>query len=177
MEKSEIKAMAKVAIILAAITSASALIVSAVNLFTGARIATNRLNKEKQGLEAVFEGADIDKKAFEINQGSLKKYWTVVTKDGEAARIYSASGKNGYGAVSILIGLYSDFTLGRMEILENTETYGATLNKEYIAPYQYAETPEDRAFALDDVTCGATYGAKLIKGMVNEAIAHYKEAM
>ncbi len=169
------KKMVKVALTLALIASGAALIVSSLNLFTAPRIEANRLAKEKSGLEAIFAKAEIGESS-NIDKGSLKKYWPVVLEDGESARIYSASGKNGYGAVSILIGVYSDFTLGRMEILENTETYGPTLQKGYVAPYQYADNAEDRAIALEDVSCGATYGAKLIKGMVLEAVAHYKEA-
>ena len=167
----------KVALILASIGGVSAITVSAVNLFTAPKIEANRKEKEKKALNEIFPSAEVGE-AVEIKENaytSLLKYWPVQIGD-EDARIYSCSGKNGYGAVSLLIGVYGDYSLGRMSIIDNTETYGQTLNQNYIAPYQYYEDAESRQTALDHVVCGATYGAKLIKGMVEQAVAHYKEA-
>ncbi|MCR5492035.1 MAG: hypothetical protein K6F32_07910 [Bacilli bacterium] len=171
----DVKKALKIGLILASIGGVSALVVSSVNLFTAPMIAKNKAEKEASALKEIFPDATKVEEAVELKSGSLLKYWPV-SLPNEEARIYSCSGKNGYGAVSLLIGVYSDFSLGRMSIIENTETYGSTLNQNYIAPYQYYETAEQREAALNNVTCGATYGAKLIKGMVLEAVAHYKEA-
>lgn len=178
----EVKKALKIGLILASIGGVSALVVSSVNLFTSPLVLKNKTEKEAKARAKIFPEADaaavesaVAVDLTEEKYGTLKRYWPIPLDEGEA-RIYSCSGKNGYGAVSLLIGVYPDFSLGRMSIIENTETYGPTLNQNYIAPYQYYEDGASRQAALDDVTCGATFGAKLIKSMVEQAVSHFKEA-
>ena len=168
----------KTGAILASIAGVSSLLIASLNLLTGPRISENKANKEMSGLTIVFPDAKVGEGVEEglDDFSTLKKYWPVELGDGGNARIYSASDKNGYGAVSLLIGIYDNFALGNMVILENTETYGQTLRQNYIAIYEAATTPEERETALNNVSCGATYGAKLIKGMANQAVAHYRES-
>ena len=45
----------------------------------------------------------------------------------------------------------------------NEQTYASTLVDNYLVPLNNGSRD------LDDVTCGATYGAKLVRDMVNEA--------
>ncbi len=171
----EWKHAAKVAAILGGITAVAALGIGAVNLLTAPIIAQNKKAKEEKSVKLVFANAEI-LETVELKEKYLNKYWEVAlpaTEKTPDGRIYSCTGTNGYGTVSLLIGIYGDYSLGNMVILENTESYGSTLEEKYIEPYQSAQ---DKEAALNQVKCGATFGAKMIKAMVEASVAHYKEA-
>lgn len=162
----------KITLVLTAIASSAALLICGANAITAETIASNKIKKEKEGLAKVFgEGAIFGEAVSIDNDSHLTKYWPVAI-GFEEARVYAASGSNSYGDISLLIGIYSDYSLGEMAILENTESYGALLEEKYIDAYK---TAEDKEGALDSVKCGATYGATLIRNMVKEAVEHYKE--
>ena len=72
----------------------------------------------------------------------------------------------------MLVGISSEFKLGRMSFLDLNQSYAQTLKDNYITPYMNSSNKE---VALDNVSCGATFGAKLIQEMVLEAVANYKE--
>nr|MCR5693046.1 hypothetical protein [Bacilli bacterium] len=52
----------------------------------------------------------------------------------------------------------------------NTESYGPTLEDNYINKYNNGYLTD-----LADVSCGATYGAKTVKEQCDEAVAHWTE--
>ena len=167
--KIPLKRTAIVAAFLAGLCSCMAAVIAGVDLATRQTIAQNRIDKENKGLAKIFgpgefgEAIVLEESEFPL----LKKYWTV---EG-IGRIYSASGKNSYGDVSLLVGVYEDYSLGNIAVLENTESYGATLEEGYLEPYADAE---DKEKAVEDVSCGATYGAKLCREMIRQSQAHYK---
>lgn len=160
---------------LAGLCGVLALGIAGVDLLTRDTIAKNKLEKEQAGLKTIFGAEAKIGEAVELNEAkypSLKKYWTVdIPNEGEG-RIYSASSRNGYGDVSLLIGVYADFSLGNISVLENTESYAQTLNDNYLEPYMSAE---DKEKAAEEVKCGATFGAKMCRDMMKEASAHFRE--
>lgn len=156
---------------LAGLCGVLALAIAGVDLLTKDIIKANKLEKERSGLKRVFPSGEVDGEAVEVHQGKLEKYWTVKESGSELGRIYSAFGKNSYGQVSLLIGVYSDFSLGNIVVLENTESYGQTLEEGYLDPYNAAE---DKSAAVLSVSCGATYGATLCRDMILEAASHYQ---
>ena len=155
---------------LAGLCGVLALAIAGGDLLTRETIAKNKAAKEESGLKKVFPGA-VAENPTEINEGYLQKYWTVKNDEGILGRVYSTFGKNAYGNVGLLVGVYSDFTLGNIVTLENTESYGTTLEDGYLDPYAKAE---DKEAVVDQVTCGATYGAKLCRDMIRAAQNHYK---
>lgn len=144
------------------------------NMLTRDRIAANKIAKENAGLTKAFalEGAAFSQANEIEGNGHLKKYWTVSLEEEEIGRVYSASGSNAYGDVSLLIALDHQYALYGVVVLENTESYGQTLEEKYLEPLASAE---DKESAVDAVNCGATYGAKLCRDMINEAKVHYRE--
>lgn len=171
MEKVNLKHAFLVAGILSAIAGGSALLISGVNLLTGPAIAKNASLTEQQALTRVFGDNAVFGEPVEVNKGSILKYWPA-TDGNKEGRVYSLSGSNSYGTVSLSVGIYSDYSLGNMIISENTESYGQTLEDNYVGVYQHVS---DKEGALEATKCGATFGAELIRGMVEEARAHYKE--
>lgn len=155
------------------ISGISATLIGVVNMFASNVISSNNEKKEKEALKEVFPLENIGK-GVEVNDDLyIKKYWTVSGEN--EGRAYKCEGKNGYGSISLLIGIYSDFSLGRLSITNLEQSYGQTLKDNYISIYGEASNGSERETALENVNCGATYGATLIKNMVKQAQNHYKE--
>ena len=144
--------------------------IAGVDLLTKDVIAKNKLQKEAAGLKKVFPEGEAGE-AVALNDGYLEKYWTVTSSGQEVGRVYGTFGKNAYGNVALLVGIYADFSLGNVVTLENTESYGATLEEGYLEPYAAAA---DKEKAVEAVSCGATYGAKLCRDMILAAKNHYQ---
>lgn len=165
-------------LVLASIGAASAGLLSVVNLFTAGPIAANEEKAVQRALSDVFSEEGV---AFEETEGFEKKayqgtYFTIdlenlwsASKDGsEIGVVYQAYGKNSYGDVRALIGIV-DGAISRISFVSNSESYGQTLEDEYLA-----KVNKD-GFDVADIKCGATYGAKLVQDMGNGALADYKE--
>ena len=162
----------KVGGFLAGLCAVLALAIAGADLLTKDIILRNKLEKESQGLRKIFGSSADYGEAKEVNEGYIQKYWTVTESDASLGRVYSVKGKNAYGDVALLVGIDTSFRLGEMVTIENTESYGQTLEDNYLAPYAEASDKEE---ALSRVSCGATYGAKLCRDMVLAALEHYKE--
>ena len=68
-----------------------------------------------------------------------------------------------YGKISLLVGFDRYKVFKGTYTLVNEQTYASTLVDNYLVPLNGGDKE------LDDVTCGATYGAKLVRDMVKEA--------
>ena len=159
---------------LAGLCGVLALAIAGTDLLTRDTIARNKLEKEQNGLRKIFGGDANYGEATPLEDAehpTLVKYWTVQENEKTLGRVYSAKGKNAYGEVALLIGVYSDFTLGNIVAIENTESYGQTLEDGYLLPYSQSN---DKESAVEKVNCGATYGAKLCREMILAAKSHYQ---
>lgn len=164
--KDTIKKYIKVSLTLGIIAGGSALLIGLTNAITKDKIILNSQEKENNGLKNVF--ADVEDETFaevelEKDYTYIEKIFTVNVDNKQYGTIYKTSGKNAYGNISLLLGfnLSNEFT--NMVVLENTETYGSTLEENYI------DKVNSKQIEIEDVSCGATFGAKLIKNMVDEA--------
>ena len=155
---------------LCAIGAAAALIIAGTHLITKDRIEQNEIEKQEKALKEVFDNADSfsDKKdEFVIsNHSYLQNYYIAYSQKVEIGYVYLVDGKNAYGEISLMVGI-TDAGIGQISIITNTQTYGTTLEENYITPYQNGTS------SLDDVSCGATYGAKLIQSMTKQANEDY----
>lgn len=136
--------------------------------------------EEKQSKAAEDENGtyltDISKKikyvtkVWTAKKTSSGKPESVTDKDttvGYVARVY---GKNGYGALDLLVGINAkDFGLSKVCIIEDSMSYKNKLEPGYIDPYNNAKDGKDKQTALANVKCGATIAATLMKNAVEEA--------
>lgn len=157
-----------VSLTLGLIAGCSALLIGLTNLVTADRIAYNKNKAEIEGLKQVFEDETLNITADESFDSTsyefvLKKWNVTTAEDQFFGTIYKTSGKNDYGLITLLLGFTSDNTFSNMVVLENTETYGSTLQENYIDKVNNGEID------YTEVTCGATYGAKTIQSMIDEA--------
>ena len=158
--------------VLGLLSGAMAILIVGADFLTRDTIARNAKEKERQGLVAIF-GADAEYGEAMKIEGSkyIQKYWTVTLHEVELGRVYRGTGRNGYGEVSLLYGIDKMNGLGRVVTLANTESYGTVLKENYLDPLNAGS---DKDAALNEVTCGATYGAKLCRDIILEGIEHYK---
>ena len=69
-----------------------------------------------------------------------------------------------YGKISLIAGFDAiSHNFKSIYLIKNEQTYASTLVENYVNPLNNEEKK------LDEVNCGATYGAKLIRDMVNDA--------
>jgi len=167
------KYVLKVTLTLTLVTGAAALVLGGVNALTAPKIEQNAKDALTKKLKVPFgNDVDIDSEHPIDLSGKITNYVKAAypaTQNGTSVgTLFQTSGTNAYGSVTLLIGVYSDGSLTPMSILEDTETYKAKLEPNYVDVYNAAKK-EDREQALEKVQCGATFGARLIRDMVKEA--------
>ena len=169
---SNVKKYVLTAVTLGLIAMASGLLIGATNLITAEKIEKNNQLKIEEGIYDVF---NIDTKhdaAFYLDYGPVSGYNYIkhayevhcaapgASKYGYA---FLAEGSNMYGKLSVIIGINGYFELSGVSIITNEQTYASTLVENYVDPLN------EGTREYIDVKCGATYGATLIKDMIEEA--------
>lgn len=159
-------------ITLGAIAAVSAGLIGLTNMLTRNQIAVNAKNKINAGISEIFgKSASISEELTNSEAGLLENYSYVeyvytVQDDSEKDLGYAfrTTGYNMYGKVSLIVGFgKEEHSFLGLSIVVNEQTYASTLVEKYIDPLNDGDRD------LDDVSCGATYGAKLVRDMVNEA--------
>ena len=184
----------KIASILGGIALVCALLIALVNMLTSNTIAANNAKKELETIQAIF--ADYDEEKSEVlsaNNPLIEKKIKASNSKGEVlGYLYTVSGKNAYGSISLMVAIVDD-SVYQVEFLENNQSFASTV-------YSYLKTtyPSSSDTAVHvgaykttdvsigsltkenvenvDVSCGATYGATLIKNLVLSALNDGREA-
>ncbi len=156
------------AVTLGLIGAASAAIIGVTNLVTKNQIKENEENKINQGIAEIF-GQNSTILTTESIEG--EKYtntvYTVKSNNEETTQYaFRTDGSNMYGKISLLVGFNSNNEFKGISVIVDEQTYASTLENNYITPLKETENKDEK---LEDVSCGATYGAKLIRDMVNDA--------
>ena len=161
-------------ITLGIIGAASAGLIGVTNLITKEQIKKNEKNKISQGIAAIFGENSSISDEYEVKDFKYTNYaYEISTPDNASDYALRTTGSNMYGKISLIVGVRSMPVEGSgigfesvfvgIYVISNEQTYASTLEENYIDPLN------DGDVNLDDVSCGATYGAKLIRDMVNEA--------
>lgn len=153
-------------ITLGAIAAASALLIGASNMLTKDKIAQNEQNKIHSGIASIFGDSAEILKENNIENDSYKYVnycYQISSGEKEVGIAYRTTGSNMYGKISLLIGYNLENEFVSLSIITNEQTYASTLKDNYIDLLNKGERE------LDDVSCGATYGAKLVRDMIKEA--------
>ena len=155
---------------LGAIAAVSAGLIGLTNLLTRDQIAANATKKINSGISEIFgKNASISQELAYKDSGLTGDYKYIeyvysVSDDTnqDLGYAFKTTGSNMYGKISLIIGFGgNDHSFLGLSIVVNEQTYASTLVDKYINPLN------DGTRELDDVTCGATYGAKLVKEMVD----------
>ena len=178
---SNIKKYLVTAVVLGSIAMASGLLIGATNLVTRRPIADYEKNQINKGIKEVFNGYenihysnDQDIETDKTNQYVTHIYYVydgVNEKDSDNAFVGYAlktEGSNSYGKIALIIGFNGSAVYENISVIKNEQSFASTLNKKYINKVKIGERE------VEDVSCGATYGAKLIRDMVNNAEDYIK---
>ena len=154
---------------LGVIAAASAGLIGLANLITKKQIEKNEKERINKGIAAIF-----GKNATILDDFDIKEYkytnhaYEIENKDVETdCWAFRTTGSNMYGKISMIVGFMQDeaqeYSFAGLYLVLDEQTYASTLEDEYIKPLNNGDV------YLDDVSCGATYGAKLVRDMVYEA--------
>ena len=153
---------------LGAIAAASAALIGLANLITKGQIAKNEKNKIKVGIVEIYGKNATISSELSLDEENYQYVETLYdVKDNEEKQLgyaFRTTGSNMYGKISMIVGFNeSDHGFIGIYVTVNEQTYASTLEDNYIVPLNGGERD------VEDVSCGATYGAKLIRDMINEA--------
>ena len=179
-------------------------------MLTKDTIKENEENKKTDTIEAIYSDYSADKS--ESKEGKALKALNkdaydscieerIIAKDKEGnilGYLYTVSGSNSYGNISLMVALseeQGDVYVVQVEFLENTQSFGSTVNSWLKSKFVSKGTEvheggwydkEDAKVSpmsyttlesLDDdfVKCGATFGATLCRELITAACKFEKE--
>jgi len=157
-------------VILGSIAAVAAGAIALTNLVTEAKINENDQIKLVSGIKDIFgSDASIDpNNDIKVDgQNYIVCYYKVTNDKNEfLGYAFRSEGSNMYGKIALISGFDAlTHSFKSLSLINNEQTYASTLVDNYVTPLQ----SNDRD--LEDVSCGATYGAKLVRDMINEAKA------
>lgn len=173
---SNMKKYLMTAVVLGSIAMASGLLIGATNLVTSGPIAEYEKNQINSGIKAIF--SDCENLYYsndeDVEIGKDNPYVTHIyyLYDGTNENDYDnafvgfalkTEGSNSYGKIALIIGFDASANYESISVIKNEQSFASTLNKKYISKVK----TKDRE--IDDVSCGATYGAKLVRDMIKNA--------
>ena len=172
-----------IASILGSICLICALLIALIDIATKNKIEQNTRETELATIKEIFaDYDDANSKELEANGSINKKIKAYDKNNNELGYLYNVSGKNAYGSISLMIAVVDD-KLYQVEILENTQSFASTVYSYFkttypsstdtavhVGAYSSNDVVIGSLTASDveniDVSCGATYGAKLIRDLV-----------
>ena len=155
-------------VILGSIAAVSAGLIALTNLITEKKIAQNEQNSIVMGIKKIFGDSALIKSEQDLDghEYTVHLYEVENTKNEFLGYAFKGEGSNMYGKISLISGfdaLSHDFV--SIYLISNEQSYASTLVENYVTPLN------SHSRDLENVSCGATYGAKLVRDIVNEASA------
>ena len=181
--------------ILGAIALVCAVLIALMNMLTNPIIKKNNENKISETYTKIYSDYYSNEKVVftKDDKSYIKGKVKALDKDGNVlGYIYTTSGKNAYGEVSLMIGI-TDGNVVDVEFLTNTESFASTVSSHVkgnypssidsvieVNPYGSLDTIDIGYLSINeieaiDIKCGATFGATLVKSMVLAALTEAKE--
>ena len=159
------------AVTLGVIAMTSGLLIGATNLITADRIAENEVKKINASFVEIYgEGTTgTENESFDFNNYTyLKTQYEIFDGNGEnIGMAYRTLGSNAYGKVSLIVGFVNGsgfrYVYYGISVVINEQSFATTLEENYFVPVKNNERE------IEDVKCGATYGATLVRDMIKEA--------
>jgi len=168
---SNIKKYILTSITLGLIAASGALLIAGANMITRDRIAENEQKSINKGIVTIY-GEHSVADEHDLAEGQEYTYITQCYKvrfeedvDSFKGYAFRTDGSNNYGKISLIIGFDGNQSYVGLSVIANEQSFASTLKKGYL------DQIKDGSQTIDDVSvsCGATYGAKLVRAMVEEA--------
>lgn len=151
------------------IAAGGALLIAGTNVLTRDAIKANETKAINSGLASIY-----DNDALKTSEATLDKdfeyvinaYYEVKDEaDAPLGYAFKTEGSNSYGKISLIVGFNNNYVYQGVAVVKNEQSFASTLNKKYLNPL----VKEHKSVDEVDVSCGATYGAKLVRSMVTSA--------
>ena len=159
------------AVTLGLIAAGGALLIAGANALTRNTIEANKIKTINKGLTNIY-GIESLKSDFATLPEDQKfdyvinEYYVVKDEtDTPLGYAFKTEGSNSYGKISLIVGFNADYIYKGVAVVENGQSFASTLNKKYLNPL----VKEGKTIDEVDVSCGGTYGAKLVRSMVTSA--------
>ena len=175
---SNMKKYLMTSVVLGSIATASGLLIAGTNLITRDRIKANEQETINMGLAKIYDIDDVknlNSSMAELPEEQkfdyvLSSYYEVKNANNEPlGYAFKTKGSNSYGSISLIVGFNANYIYQGVSVVENGQSFASTLQKNYLNPL----IKEHKSLNEVDVSCGATFGAKLTRDMINDA---YKAA-
>ena len=168
---SNVKKYILTAVTLGLIAASGALLIAGTNMITRDTIAENEQKSINNGIVTIYgEGSIAEDYALDesSNYTYITKCYKVRFEDDVNSfqgYAFRTDGSNNYGKISLIIGFGNNQSYVGLSVIANEQSFASTLKKGYL------DQIKDGSQTIDDVSvsCGATYGAKLVRAMVEEA--------
>lgn len=187
------KKYVKVSLILGGITFVCAVLIALMNLLTAKIIDNNEKKLIQNTYTSIYDNYSYNEvREFNDSTGYIKQKVEAFDKDGNSLGfIYQVYGKNSYGTISLMVGI-TNLEVVDVEFLINTESFASTVNSHLkenypssnekvilISPYEKESFNDIDPLTKEDISnidtaCGATYGATLVKSLVEAALNEAK---
>ena len=158
------------AVTLGLIAAGGALLIAGTNMITRDRIAENEQKSINNGISTIYGQDFYSDNDYDVDNYIYVKHVYVIHNSYVSANIpagyaFRTTGSNNYGKISLIIGFDRECIYKGLSIVTNEQSFASTLKKGYL------DEIKDGSKSVKDVSvsCGATFGAKLVRDMVNEA--------
>lgn len=155
-----------IAFTLMLVSALSGALIVCLNMVTEPIIAENEVKSEEQKLQQVYQNATF--KQIEYEDDTIKAIYQAFGDEKYLGRVYKVTGKNAYGAITLLVGINLNGTIENVVFMENGESFASTVTDHTNSSYHSGMDSADVNNV--DTKCGATYGAKLVKELIQKAL-------
>lgn len=153
------------------IAATSGALIGVTNLITNQKIKENEIARINTGIRKIFgestkvsAESDIQQSPFGGSWQYLNYVYTVSDNtDSVIGYAFKTSGSNNFGKITMLVGFTVNKVYKSVYMISDEQTFASTLEDEYIAYINQGD------YESVDVHCGATYGATLVRNMIEEA--------
>ncbi len=176
MEKKKSPSMARLVIVLFAITAIVALLLGLINYITADRIAANTKAKTDAAMSAVLKADSYEPVEFTDSTGIVTGVYSA-SSGGENVGYIAQVAPNGFGGeINMVVGIAPDMTVTGISIVKMSETSGLGANASKTEfRSQYVGKTGTLAVTKDGgeiaALTGATVTSRAVTGGVNAAIA------
>ena len=170
------------AVILGSIAMTSGLLIGATNLITKGPIDEYKQQLINKGIKDIYSDYDYAHYAIDKDEDIKKDkktnpfvnhvYYVYNGQDENddnntfVGYAFRTEGSNSYGKISLIVGFNADSRLINISVITNEQSFASVLKKNYLDPLMSAE---DKQTQKGNVSCRATYGAKLVRDMIDNA--------
>lgn len=162
----------KTAIVLCIICGLCAVLIAFINFLTAPVIKNNKVKAEAKACSEIFPNMEYEEVELNANTDTaIEKKWLAKENGIDVGVIYSVSGRNAYGNISLLVGISkADGSVKKVVLTTNTQSYAKVVKNHVNSAYNSG----NQVFVDDvDVKCGATFGATLVKELIQIAVSDY----